>query len=122
MIRRLLVLLLLLLVPAVSQMPEGMKTYWFVLLVKGPHRDQDEATAERIQAGHLANIKRLQEEGKLDLAGPFLDDGEWRGLFVLNVETEAEARALLETDPAIRSGRLRYELHSWLGQKGAQLR
>lgn len=119
---RVLLLLLLLAVPVFGQLPEGMKTYWFVLLVKGPDRDQDAATAERIQAGHIANIKRLHDEGKLELAGPFLDDGDRRGLFILNVETEAEARALLETDPAITSGRLRYELHPWLGQKGAQLR
>lgn len=116
------VLVLLAMTALALAQPEGMKTYYFVLLLKGTHRDQDQATAERIQAGHLANIERLHGEGKLDLAGPFLDDGEWRGLFILNVESEEQARALLATDPAISSGRLRYQIHPWLGKKGASLR
>ncbi|MEW6280415.1 MAG: YciI family protein [Candidatus Eremiobacterota bacterium] len=118
---RLLLVLVLLLSPAASC--EGdFKTYYFVLLVKGPHRDQDAAEVQRIQAGHLANIERLGQEGKLDLAGPFLDDGEWRGLFIFNVANEEEVRRLLETDPAISSGRLDYVIRPWMGRRGASLR
>lgn len=115
-------LVLALWLPVQAQTPPGMKVYYFVLLTSGPHRDQDEATAERIQSEHLANIERLGREGKLDLAGPFMDDGDWRGLFLFNVATREEVEALLESDPAIRAGRLNYEIHPWLGQQGAQLR
>jgi uncharacterized protein len=93
----------------------GMKTFILAFLKAGPIRDQDSATVIEIQKGHMANINRLAEEGKLVLAGPFLDGGEYRGIFVFNVETLEEAQALTDTDPAIQSGRLIMELHPWYG-------
>jgi len=99
-----------------------MKSYYFVLLTKGEKRDQDSATAAQIQKGHLENIARLAEEGKIDIAGPFLDDTNWRGIFVFNVDTEAEVKALLDSDPAIKAGRLGYIIHPWYSRKGSVLR
>jgi hypothetical protein len=49
------------------------------------------------------------------LAGPFLEDGQLRGIYVFAVESVEEARKLTETDPAIQAGRLRMELHPWYG-------
>lgn len=93
----------------------GMKKYVMAFLKKGPKRDQDSATAVEIQKGHMANINRMAEEGKLILAGPFLDDGDIRGIYIFNVQTVEEAEALTKTDPAIQSGRLVMELHPWYG-------
>jgi uncharacterized protein YciI len=92
-----------------------MKQYYFVMLVKGKDRDKitDTAVINKLQAGHMANMDRLAKEGKLMVAGPFGDDGNWRGIFILDCETEAEAKALLATDPAINAGRLDYEMHPW---------
>jgi len=90
-----------------------IKQYWFVMLIKGQNRTQDSVTAEKIQEGHMANIHRLYEEGKLKVAGPFGDDGDWRGIFIFDCETKAEVEQLLNTDPAIAAGRLSYELHPW---------
>ena len=47
---------------------------YFVMLVKGPNRTQDSATAAKIQEGHMANIGRLAKAGKILVAGPFMDD------------------------------------------------
>lgn len=99
-----------------------MKSYFFVLLTKGEKRDQDSATAAQIQKGHLENIGRLAKEGKIDIAGPFLDDSDWRGIFIFNVESEAEVKALLDTDPAVKAGRLDYIIHPWYSRKGSVLR
>jgi len=63
----------------------------------------------------MDNITRLAEEGKLVLAGPFLDTGETRGIYIFNVETIEEAEELTSTDPAIKAGRLIMELHPWYG-------
>ncbi len=93
----------------------GMKKYVMAFLKKGPNRNHDSATTVEIQKGHMANINRMAEEGKLILAGPFLDDGEIRGIYIFNVETVEEAEALTKTDPAIQSGRLVMELHPWYG-------
>ena len=92
-----------------------MKSYFMVFLTAGPNRTQDSATAAKIQKGHLDNISRLFDEKKLVLAGPFLDDGTYRGIFILDVPTAEAAAELLLTDPAIKAGRLDYEMHPWYG-------
>ena len=103
--------------------PQGkLKTYYLALLRKGQHRDQDSVTAAKIQKAHLANITRLYNEGKLDLAGPFLDDGDLQGIFVFNVGSMEEAKKLADNDPAVKAGRLILELHPWMSQPGAKLR
>jgi uncharacterized protein YciI len=97
-----------------STAPEKqIRLYWFVLLTSGPHRDQDKATAARIQEGHLANIRRLHAEGLLKVAGPFADEGNWQGIFIFDVPDRKELEKILQTDPAIAAGRLNYEIHSW---------
>ncbi len=93
----------------------GMRRYVIAFLKAGPDRSHDRDEAMRIQAAHMANIHRMAEEGSLILAGPFLDGGELRGIYVFAVDTVEEARALTETDPAVQSGRLTMELHSWYG-------
>lgn len=93
----------------------GMRKYVMAFLKAGPNRDQDSTTAANLQKAHLDNIVRLAEAGKLSLAGPFLDGGEMRGIYIFNVETIEEAKALTETDPAIQAGRLEMELHPWYG-------
>jgi uncharacterized protein len=93
----------------------GMKQYVMAFLKTGPNRDQDSATAAQLQRAHLDNIFRLADEGKLILAGPILDKGEIRGIYVFNVTTIEEAAELTSTDPAIKAGRLVMELHPWYG-------
>jgi uncharacterized protein YciI len=79
--------------------------------------EKTEETA-KIQEAHLANIGRLAKEGKLILAGPFSGGDDLRGLFLFDVTTIEEARALAETDPAVQAGRLRVDLIQWYGPKG----
>jgi len=93
----------------------GMHHYVMAFLKAGPNRDQDSTTAAEIQKAHMANIKRLAEEGKLVVAGPFEDDGELRGIFIFDVATVDEAKTLTATDPAVQAGRLIMELHPWYG-------
>jgi len=84
-------------------------------LKKGPYRPAEPEEAERLQAAHMDNINRMAEEGKLVLAGPFFGDGELRGIYIFDVKSLEEARALTSTDPAIQSGSLVMELYQWYG-------
>ncbi|MCB0806523.1 MAG: hypothetical protein KDC05_12050 [Bacteroidales bacterium] len=93
----------------------GMKKYVMAFLKRGPNRDHDSATAAGLQRAHLDNIIRMAEEGTLVLAGPFMDTGDIRGIYVFDVETVEEAKELTATDPAIQAGRLEMELHPWYG-------
>lgn len=93
----------------------GMKSYVMAFLKAGPDRSQDSAEASRIQRAHLDNINRMAEKGMLVLAGPFLDNGELRGIYLFNTASVEEAEKLTSTDPAVQAGRLVMELHPWYG-------
>jgi len=96
-----------------------MKTYTFVMLKKGLVRTQDSLQIAEIQKGHLEHLGNLAKTGDLNIAGPFLDDGYWRGLLIFNTEDVEKVRSLVEADPAVKSGRLAYEIHPWMTQQGA---
>jgi uncharacterized protein YciI len=94
----------------------GMKTYVMAFLQAGDsvskYSQQERA---EIQKGHMANINRLAEMGKLILAGPFINGGEKRGIFIFDVASKAEAEELTNTDPAVQAGVLKMELVEWYG-------
>ncbi|MDB5230327.1 MAG: hypothetical protein JWN76_1132 [Chitinophagaceae bacterium] len=93
----------------------GMKQYVMAFLKPGPVKIKDSASRTALQKAHLKNILRLAQEGKLIVAGPFLDEGPYAGVFIFNVSTVEEARALTSTDPAVKAGTLEMELHVWYG-------
>lgn len=99
-----------------------LKQYWLVVLKQGPNRDHDAATAQRIQKEHMAYMAATHADGKLLIAGPFGDDGDWRGLLVYDVPGRAEAEALCAGDPAVLAGRLVCDIRPWWSQPGASLR
>lgn len=101
----------------------GMVVYYIYLLKKGPVWSPDETPeVETLQAQHLANLRRLGEEGKLVINGPLLDSfqlsGEIRGIGVLKARSLAEAQEWISTDPMVKIGRLVFELHAWMVGKG----
>ncbi|HZY35802.1 MAG TPA: YciI family protein [Mucilaginibacter sp.] len=93
----------------------GMKPYVMVFLKAGPTKIADSTERARLQKAHLKNMLKLAEEGKLIVAGPFMDDQPIEGIFIFNVPTVEEAKALSETDPAVKAGTLIMELHPWYG-------
>lgn len=98
-----------------------LKEYFFVMLKRGPNRSKDTVTAQNLQKGHMANIQKMAADGHLAIAGPFGDDGDWRGIFIFKTKTLDEARKLVEQDPMIKAGWLTYEIHPWWTVKGAKL-
>jgi uncharacterized protein YciI len=99
-----------------------MTTYFVGLLYRGPAWTPERTPEiERLQEAHLANIRRLAEAGRLVLAGPFTDGGDLRGMFVFAVGSLEEARDLCDSDPMVRAGRLRVDLHPWYAAKGIRV-
>lgn len=102
----------------------GMRVYYMGFLTRGPSwtPEQTDAT-KKLQEAHLANIKRLAEDGRLLIAGPFLHDPaekdqSLRGIFIFDTETQAEAEELAKTDPAVKAGRLAIRIIRWYGPYG----
>ncbi len=95
----------------------GMRNYVLAILKTGPN-DAAIKGEERTKLfqGHFSNIGRLADEGKLAVAGPFgKNDKTFRGLFILAVATVEEAKALTETDPAVKAGIFVVDYTPWFG-------
>lgn len=100
----------------------GMKKYVIAFLYRGDKvQEYTEEQRAEIQAGHMANINRLAEEGKLVMAGPFFGNEELRGLFFFAVESLEEAQKLTASDPAIEAGVLKMDLKEWYGSAALML-
>ncbi len=95
-----------------------MKRYWLVLLQKGPNRNQDSISAEKIQAAHMSNISRLAKEGKLVMAGPIGVEDDLRGIFLMNCADSTEVENFVKTDSAVITGRLIMKYYPWWTMKG----
>lgn len=92
----------------------GMKKYVFCLLKSGTNTTASKEETKKLFEGHMANINKLAKEGKLVAAGPFMkNDRNYRGIYIFNVETVDEAKALVTTDPAIKANLLEAELTPW---------
>lgn len=107
--------------PAATEpaLPPKMTTYYFCLLTRGPNSGTGtREERQQAQAAHMANIQRLADSGKLLVAGPFMDGGDRRGIFIFKCASLEEAQALVASDPLIKDGRLKAEIHPWLTMKG----
>lgn len=92
----------------------GMKTFVMVNLIRGK-KEFEKAERDRLIAGHMENIGKLADSGKLVLAGPFFDNNDIRGIYIFDVDTLEKARALTETDPAVKAGVFEFEMRLWYG-------
>lgn len=94
----------------------GMKQYVLVILKTGSKTDFPKATRDSIFQGHMANINRLADAGKLIVAGP-LDKNplNYRGIFIFDVNEIDQAKALVDTDPVIKSKMMDAEYLGWYG-------
>ena len=94
----------------------GMKMYYLVILKTGTNQTTDKEKVNSIFRGHMDNITRLANEGKLVVAGPLgKNENQYRGIFIFAVKTKKEIEDLLQTDPAIKEKILAPEIYEWYG-------
>ncbi len=84
----------------------------------GPNRNQPLKEAEKIQKEHLRYLMQLREEGKIVISGPIIDDAEIKGIGIFNTTDKEEVKRLSEADPAVKAGRLVFEIYYWFGFPG----
>ncbi len=94
------------------------KQYCLRLYKVGPNRDQPPAEAEKIQMEHLRYLLQLRAEGILLVNGPVIGDPELKGVSIFNTTDVEEVKRLSEGDPAVKAGRLVYEIYIWFGLPG----
>jgi uncharacterized protein YciI len=95
-----------------------MKQYWLVLLFRGAIKSEDKTVEAKIQEAHMNNIVRLHSEGKIIMAGPMGGKDDLRGIFIMDGKDSTEIANHMNTDSAIVTGRLRFEIHPWWTAKG----
>ncbi|GGH46395.1 YciI family protein [Dyadobacter endophyticus] len=93
----------------------GMKKYVMVFLKTGSATNVPKSKSDSAFAGHMQNINRLAESGKLVVAGPFFKNDKYRGIFILNADSIEEGKKLVESDPAVQAKLLDMELLMWYG-------
>jgi uncharacterized protein YciI len=108
--------------PHASAAPMEFDSFILVLLVRPPNApDLPKAELDKLQEGHMANMRRLADEGKLFKAGPTEDFSgrNVRGIFIMKTESMTQAREWVGTDPSVKAGRLAPEFIKWSVQKGS---
>ena len=113
--------------PAGSATPSASASMEFdsfilVLLVRPANApEKPKAELDKLQEGHMANMRRLADEGKLFKAGPTEDFSgrNVRGIFILKTDSVDQAREWVATDPSVKAGRLAPEFLKWFVQKGS---
>lgn len=95
-----------------------MVQYYFVELIRNPDKPQiDSAEVMEIMQGHMENMDKMVEEGKLLCAGPF-GDNNGGGIWILKVDSYQEAEELCSQDPAVMNKRLNYKIRPWWTAEG----
>lgn len=101
--------------------PADLQMFYIYFLNKGPAA-ASRAEMAALQDGHLANLYRLAQEGKLHLAGPLTDGGAHRGIGVMATDSIEEAQQWMADDPMIKSGHLVVVPLRWFAADGILLR
>jgi uncharacterized protein YciI len=87
---------------------KGMDVVYYLLIARGV---PGKVPPAGVLAEHGAHLARLDRQGMLALAGPFLD--RFGGAIVLRAADQDEARGLAEEAPMVRGGFDTYELIPW---------
>lgn len=95
-----------------------MPTEQYIYMLKLIPRLLDEQNwtekENEIVQDHFNKLKSLMEEDKVVLAGRTLNDDESTfGIVILQTKSEAEAREIMENDPAVKEGIMKAELYPY---------
>lgn len=94
----------------------GMKSYMLVILKTGNNKTTDKAFIDSCFRGHMENMGRMVDDKKLIVAGPLgKNESSYRGIFILDIASPAEAELLLQSDPAVKENLLAADIYKWYG-------
>ena len=74
-----------------------------------------------IQKAHLEHLNAMAEAKQVCIAGPLEGGGKNRGIVVFRTKSLEEAEAQMAEDPAVKAGRLAYEIYPWWAAQGSKL-
>ncbi len=96
-----------------------MANYVMGLLSRGPAWTPERTPrTDSLQAGHMNNILRMAQSGLLVGAGPMMERGDLRGIFIFKADSASQVASMVAEDPAIQAGRLKCDLYFWYAPAG----
>ncbi len=95
----------------VNPQEAAMKATYLVVYRPGPAWLTGKSVMEQPLKEHGKYMLSLYIKGSMKLAGPLTDNAG--GAVLLEVSDEAEAKAIVANDPAVKSGIFVYEMHPW---------
>jgi uncharacterized protein YciI len=94
--------------------PSKLVLFQMALLKKGPKwTGAQTPETQHILHQHLVNVLALLDSGKAVAAGPFGDDTDLAGIFILRASSAEEAKTWVDNDPAVKAGLFAAEMHPW---------
>lgn len=87
------------------------KSMYMMMIKKGKSYNR---ITRKIIEEHVANIKRLDDEGKLEICGVFKGYPGMAGMYILKTESRQEAEALCQLEPLVAGGYASYQLVDFL--------
>src|SRR5687768_10742942 len=97
---------------ATDEQPDAVvKTTFLVIYRPGPAWLPGKPVSQQPLNEHGKYMLSLYVKGSMKFAGPLTDDAG--GAVVLDVADEAEAKAIVAADPAVKEGIFVYEMHPW---------
>ena len=97
------------------------KPYTLVFLKSGKRIPTKTQEAQQMQIAHLTNLFSLEQQGKISIFGPIVNDIKLRGIIVFNSTDREYIKRELENDPYIKAGYLKYQLLDWFSIPGQKL-
>ena len=100
--------------PALAQaptraMPAELRPYQLVLFQRGPNAGMP---SPDVVQRHLVYMRKLNEQGRVVVYGPTTDNGTIAGIIVMDAESPAAARQLLEQDEMVKAGYVTFAVHA----------
>ena len=83
-------------------------TRYAIILDKVPNKETSRETIQR----HIEHLRKLEQEGRLVLCGPFTDHAS--GMVVVKAKNKDEAIAIAKADPFVAEGVRTQEVRTWL--------
>jgi uncharacterized protein YciI len=100
--------------PGTQEPKHKLVQFHMALLKRGPKWETTAAVERnKIMQQHLANVLSMFDSGKAVVAGPMGDDTDVAGIFILRAQSADEAKAWVDSDPAVKAGLFVPEMHPW---------
>lgn len=86
--------------------PRNLKVYYLCSLVKTDKWIANDPESAKLFPQHMAFIRRMTQSKKFLVAGPYLDEGDEVGIYVIAAKSSEEAKAMASGDPEVKAGKL----------------